>query len=532
MIEYRRFASILIAGVCVLALAAPAGAAAQSPVTDAGSGPVGAPLGGADGVGQTGQAQTDETANDSAPPDPEEDIIGWEDGYWYNESISVDRSDGLNDSELEAVVSRGMARVEQIRQLEFQDRVPVEIISREEYRSDNAGRFANVSDAFRVHQNVKFESLFFVNESTDAIEVQQSTRGATVLGFYSPGEDQITIVSENTTSPKMDEITLSQELFHALQGQVFDAYEQDYYPGTTREDNNAVNGLIEGDGNYVDYLYQQRCEAEWDCLVPQGEDGSGGDSDINIGINVLNLPGYTEGPEFVQGLYDEANGWEAVNALYDQAPESTEQYIHPEKYPDESPVEFDIEDRSSDAWEVLELPGNDSVNYAEFGEAGLFTMFWYTAYEETLATQTPTTVGEVGYFDLFNYESSAQEELRDIGGYDYAHPTTDGFSGDRLLPYVPDQNASRSEAGYVWELRWDTPGDAEEFLTGYRDLLEYRGAEPVEGYENAYRAPEGEAFGDAFSLLQNGTTVTIVNGPTVDDLPEIYEGATAESSGE
>ena len=479
----------------------------------------------ANGTEPTDEPGTDtptptQTPADTAPPDPEGDPLGWEGGYWYNESISVDRSDGLNETELNAVVNRSMARVEEVRELEFQNRVPVEVISREEYRENNAGRFAGVSDRFRVHQNVKFESLFFVNESRDAVDAQQSTRGATVLGFYSPGEDRIVIVSENATSPKMDEITLSQELFHALQGQVFDAYEQDYYPGTTREDNNAVNGLIEGDGNYVDYLYQQRCEAEWDCLLPQGESGGGG-GDVNIGINVLNLPGYTEGPEFVQNLH-ERSGWEAVNDLYDRPPASTSQYIHPEKYPDEEPVEFSIEDRSNSDWAVLDLPGENSVNYAEFGEAGLFTALWYATYEETVATRTPATIGGVSYFDLFNYETDQREELQDIGGYNYSHPATDGLNGDRLLPYVPTQDANRTEAGYVWETRWETAADAEQFREAYLGLLSYRGATPVDGQANVYRIPEGNGFADAFYLLQDGNTVTIVNAPTVDDLGGIH----------
>ena len=527
--RYSRLLSGIVAACFVtLIVAATAGATAVPAAieTEGMSMPSHTPVDTGHGVPPT--AQTEPAQNDSAPPDPAEDVLGWEDGYWYNESISVDRSDGLNESELEAVVSRAMARVEQIRELEFQQRVPVDIITRESYQEDNAARFGNVSDQFRVHQNIKFESLFFVNESADAVAAQESTRGATVLGFYSPSDDQITIVSENTSSPKMDEVTLSQELFHALQGQVFNAYEQSYYPGTTREDNNAVNGLIEGDGNYVDQLYQQRCEADWDCLLPQDTGGSGG-GDVNIGINVLNLPGYTEGPEFVQQLYEQ-DGWKAVNELYDQPPQSTEQYIDTSKYPDEAPANFSIEDRSANDWEVLELEGNDSVNYAEFGQAGLFTMLWYATYEETVATRTPATVGGLSYFDLFEYKTDQREELRDIGGYNYAHPSVSGFAGDRLLPYVPDQNASRSEAGYVWELRWDTSDDAEAFRTSYQELLEYRGATEVDQREETYRIPDEAEFGDAFYLTQEGNTVTIVNAPTVDDLSGIVEGAAPEST--
>ncbi|MDX1748601.1 MAG: hypothetical protein R3324_21930, partial [Halobacteriales archaeon] len=43
------------------------------------------------------------SAAEAPPPDPETDRLGWENGYWYNESITVDQSDGLSDEELDAI---------------------------------------------------------------------------------------------------------------------------------------------------------------------------------------------------------------------------------------------------------------------------------------------------------------------------------------------------------------------------------------------------------------------------------------------
>ena len=37
------------------------------------------------------------------------DTIGWENGYWYDDPVDVTTSDGLNESELEAVTARQMA---------------------------------------------------------------------------------------------------------------------------------------------------------------------------------------------------------------------------------------------------------------------------------------------------------------------------------------------------------------------------------------------------------------------------------------
>ncbi|MFC7176254.1 hypothetical protein [Halosegnis marinus] len=101
----------------------------------------------------------------TAPPaDPETDVLGWEDGYWYNESVSVTRSDGLNDTELDAVVSRAMARVEEVRRLEFAARPPVEVIGREAYADRIAGSFENVSTEERLFHDTLAEARFFAGE--------------------------------------------------------------------------------------------------------------------------------------------------------------------------------------------------------------------------------------------------------------------------------------------------------------------------------------------------------------------------------
>ncbi|MEF8826667.1 MAG: PGF-CTERM sorting domain-containing protein, partial [Halapricum sp.] len=72
---------------------------------------------------------------------------------------------------------------------------------------------------------------------------------------------------------------------------------------------------------------------------------------------------------------------------------------------------------------------------------------------------------------------------------------------------------------------WDTEDDATEFVDGYLKLLEFHGTEPVESNESTYLIRDDSEFGDAFYVNVNGTTVTIVNGPTVGDLSEIRAGA-------
>jgi hypothetical protein len=448
-----------------------------------------------------------------SPTDPQADVLGWEDGYWYNETLSVDQSDGLNDSELDAVVSRSMARVEYVRGLEFDERVPVEVISRTEHQNRTNERFAGVSTNGSIHQNVKFEATFLVGESDSATSQQEANRGSSVLGYYSPREDEIVIVSENTESPQIDEVTLSQELFHALQEHRFNVSE---YEANTEETHNARAGIIEGDANYVDHLYE---EEFGDSLVRDTTSSTGGGSDgdgPHVGMLALQLQPYSDGPVFVQELYEEG-GWEAVDAVYDAPPQSTEQTIHTEKYRTDEPTEVTVEDRSTDNWTVPDL-GNGSIDYAQFGEAGMYVMLWYSNYDAAVSDEPVSQ-------DLIAPNNFL--EPRDEPGidqYNYNHPYTAGWDGEKLYPYMQNDSAETGETGYVWKSVWDSEAEAEEFVTGYRALLDHHGAEAVADRPNTYRIDEGE-FADAFYVEQTGDEVVIVNAPTVEELSAVRAGA-------
>jgi len=452
-------------------------------------------------------------ANGSSPDNPETDRLGWENGCWYNESIAVDRSDGLNDTELDAVVARAMARVEQVRELEFERTVPVDVISREQFRANTS---YNTTTNGSLHQNVKWEAMLMVGESTDAISVQESNTGSTVGGYYSPTEERIVVVSENTTSPKMNEITLSQELFHALQDQRYNISAFDQY---TRELHNARDGIIEGDGNLVDRLYGERCAAEWDCLMPQAQPGGGASpSSIHYGMYFVSYQPYSDGPKFVDQIY-RAEGWEGVNAVYENPPASTEQTIHPDAYGEDEPTNVSFTDTSDAAWSVPHIE-NGTVDYAQFGEAGLATMLFYPTYASGGA-ESPV----VGVRSFFNY--TADGSLSSYDPLNYSTRYTDGWDGDRLYPYVTDDSAETNETGYVWKTVWDSESDATDFVEGYGLLLDYYGAEPVGDGANTYRIADGP-YADAFYVNHTGSTVTLVNAPSVEQLSEVRAGAASQ----
>ncbi|MFW6436448.1 MAG: Hvo_1808 family surface protein [Halococcoides sp.] len=453
----------------------------------------------------------------AAPADPPEDTIGWEDGIWYNESIDVDASDGLDADEREAVVSRTMARVEVIRDVEFERRPPVRVITRDEHAADVSSGYTNVSREERLLDNVAAESLFLVGESTDVTAIQERHSTGNVKGYYESSEGAITLVSENATHPKIDEITLSQELYHALQDQQFDIPGPD---NRTTEAVNARNGIVEGDGNYVDYLYEQRCREDWadTCLQPQDKgSSSNSSSDPHVGLFQIQYMPYSSGPAFVRHLRNEG-GWDAVDAVYDDPPESTEQVIHPDAYGTDAPTEVTVEDRSTESW--TRLNRTDAPNYDSFGEAGWFVALWYPSQE---------TGGEKSVIprsDHIRYNDSTGR-ADELAPYAYDHRFTAGWDGDRMVPYVTDESAETNETGYVAKFVWDSPEEAREFQEGYRQLLGVREAQAVVGYDNVYRITEGP-FADAFAVERTEATVRIVNAPSIDALEAVHAGSVRE----
>jgi hypothetical protein len=112
-----------------------------------------------------------------------------------------------------------------------------------------------------------------------------------------------------------------------------------------------------------------------------------------------------------------------------------------------------------------------------------------------------------------------EEHLRgddsDRSPYRYDHPSTAGWGGDRIVAYT-----NGSTSAYVFESTWDTEADAREFQAAYVDLLFARGAREVS--DDIYRIPENSSYGDAFRVVRNGSTVVVVNAPTVDDLDDVH----------
>jgi len=445
-------------------------------------------------VAGTGPAAIDGD-RDVAPQraDPESDTIGWEGGYWHDDPIDVDQSDGLSEEELDAYVSRAMARVEYTRQAEFKRDVPVEVISREEFlqqRSQNATSNAS----FDAWNDQVWEALFVIGEDREANEALQSATGQSTAGFYVPADDRIRIITDSPESPTIDNATLVHELVHALQDQEGDLGEQ-ITATETQDAGLATDGVVEGEANYIEQQYTERCGVEWECVETPSSDSSGTEEPPNLGILLTLLQPYSDGPVYIDYLLEQG-GWEAVDAAFEDPPTSTEQIIH---LKDEEPVPIEYQDRARNGWQTFPNQGVDGSDTV--GEASMYVMFWYQARTERAQTVSPRSVVETsGPLDMYNYDAAPSA----------------GWGNDRVFPY--HKGTGEDAYGYVWVTEWDTEQDAAQFHNAYRAILDAHDAQS-QG-DNTYVIPSGE-YADAFRIDRQGTRVTIINAPTVEDLSDV-----------
>ncbi|WP_458188597.1 Hvo_1808 family surface protein [Haladaptatus sp. NG-WS-4] len=459
------------------------------------------------GTAGAGTGGADQRGSQAAPPDPSGDVLGWENGYWHNESIAVDQSDGLSDEELKAYVSRAMARVEFIRKQEFKRPVQVEPFPRERYselvRLQTRQQY---TPSQRAWENQIWEALFATNESADAARQQTRLWQQRVAGFYLPSEDQIFVISEGPLV--VDNETLIHELTHALQDQHV-GLGSSQFSAQTMDGRRGSQGLTEGEAMYVEKRYTQRCGEEWECVETPGPPrpktpyGGGPLPDFNLAMQVAIIQPYSDGPAYVASNV-QSDGWSAISKEYRDPPKASEQVIDPDQESD-PPAPLRLGEQAKNGWKLYGKKGENGSETV--GETGIYAMFWYQgrAYDNPIIQWREFEDPEAGTFDTFNYTSEP----------------SDGWANDRLWPYHKD-----GKRGYVWRSKWDTTEDAREFTRAYRDLL--RGQDARRVAPGTWVIEDG-GFADAFRVVRDGRTVTIVNAPTVDDLEDVRPGAAKEA---
>ena len=278
-------------------------------------------------------------------------------------------------------------------------------------------------------------TLGLIPEGSSIRQLTLDLLAGQVAGYYSPDRDELFVVSRTgqTVGP-VERVTYAHEFTHQLQDQNFDLGSLD----TTSVDQSdralAQLALIEGDAVWAQtvWLQQNLTGAELGELLAASLDPEAIAALQNAPayLRETSLFPYQDGLGLVQRLIADGD-YDAVNAAFSDAPDSTEQVIHPDKYAQrEAPIE-------------VRIPN---------GIAGAVGSGWSEAVRDTLGELILrvwlTEHGVEGPGML----QSCQPDIP-------ACRATDGWGGDRLVLLRADGGS----LAVALKTTWDSDDDALEF---------------------------------------------------------------------
>jgi hypothetical protein len=336
---------------------------------------------------------------------------------------------------LTAEVIEIIGQVEVVRELPVLTEVAWQLGDRETALTEQLDKeIAKPETADRFAQDERILTrLGLVPEGTDLLALTVDTLQGQVAGFFDPETDSLTVLDDDGELDLASRITLAHEVDHAIGDQHWDLQAmKDAIPLLEGDRQSALQALIEGDATLLMTLWSAKHAAS-DMLGMDESALPGGQSLDGLPqiIQRQLLFPYLDGLTFVMSAWG-PRGWAGVDALWDAPPVSTEQILHPEKYPDEQPIEVVLPD-------VAALLGD---GWTETGE---------------------TVMGELGIQVLAADGAEWDPMSFTLGGQTMPNAeVAAGWGGDRLVTVDGPEGAW----ALVWQTAWDTEDDAIEFFDG------------------------------------------------------------------
>jgi len=192
---------------------------------------------------------------------------------------------------------------------------------------------------------------------------------------------------------------------------------------------------------------------------------------------------YRQGVDFVLTLF-ENGGFTRVDQAYADPPTSTEQILHPDRYPDDKPVTVTLPDLSSTLGRDLR-----ELDKGVMGE-------WYT-------------------YLILGHGVQSAFQLPD----DQAKSASDGWGGDAYAVYWDETAGKPVVALYTV---WDTADDAAQFATAFPQYATARWGNPDAGGTADQTSWSGSA--DGVSIFQHSGKVTVwVMAPSASDAGTVLQ---------
>lgn len=258
------------------------------------------------------------------------------------------------------VIRRAMRQLERIRGFGFSEPVVAEPVSQAEIAE---GYVAYLDEAFPEgfygRRSLAWQTIGVVPEGTSIREELLAYGSTQVIGYYDTLTGELRFIGTQDPTP-LERITLVHELTHAIDDQRFGLEKIDMLGASCRDEElQAALAVVEGNATFFMLRWAQTfltLEEQIQVGVEAATQGSP-PSDIPPFIESLQLWPYDEGLRFITSLSGDG-GTEAIDAAFREPPVSTEQVIHPERYPNDVPTPVDIPDPADGlgaGWEDLDV---------------------------------------------------------------------------------------------------------------------------------------------------------------------------------
>lgn len=328
-------------------------------------------------------------------------------------------------------VTDTMRRAESIRGLRAARPVPYRFLGQDVAFDELLADWAISDDAEETSgEALVLERLGLLPEGFDILGALEWSTRSGVIGYYDPASAAMTIVSDGQDIGPRELMVVAHEHAHALQDQ-----HHGLEARTAAVDDDeaaALDALIEGEATLVMAVWMVKRLGVADLASIEVADLLTEPMPVDTVPDVLLREGefpYVDGAAFVYRRWRDG-GWEAVDGLWDDPPRSSEQIMHPERYPDDVP-------------ESVVLPDLAAVLGQE----------WETDREMTLGEMAIGVIAADGADwpdpeDAFAFPKLPRAKA------------AAGWGGDRLAHLVGP------EGSWVvaWQTTWDEEKDAGEFV--------------------------------------------------------------------
>jgi hypothetical protein len=312
-------------------------------------------------------------------------------------------------------------QVESVRDLKYTSHVAVQPVTQAQIDRRLTKNFDKTYPVdFYARRSDAWGTIGVVPAGTSIRDALLAFQTGQVVGFYNPENKKLVYIGDTELSLN-ERFILAHELTHAIDDQHFGLSRLD--PIVARCDDEAFTaalGAVEGSAQFFATQVITRFPSD----ASGGGSGGGSLDGVPPFISQLELWPYTVGLAFIQKL-DEQGGTARVNQALTTFPVSTEQIIHPERWPNDVPQPVDISDLGptlGDGWTDLDV----------------------------------MTVGEVWLQLMLQLRLDSGEASRAATGWDGSiyRAWSDG-----------------SHTAVVLRTVWDTPDDAQEFADTMRQWI-------------------------------------------------------------